>query len=204
LRELVQHEYAHLALHERLFNADPPRWLDEGVAMYVAAEWGWSHNFTLSKAVVFRSLVALEEIDAMNGFPEGKARIAYAESYMAVKYFIDEYGIELFNVFLDGIRGRATADEAMLESIGATTEEFEKEYFKHLEGRYNYMSLFGDLYFLWIILAAVVFGGYIYSFFKKRKYYKRWEQEEKYHSTDFDYGDPDNPERTDDEDEPWR
>jgi hypothetical protein len=34
-------------------------------------------------------------------------------------------------------------------------------------------------------------------------YYKKWEEDEKYQSTDFDYGDPDNPEQIDDEDEPW-
>ena len=39
---------------------------------------------------------------------------------------------------------------------------------------------------------------------KKRSYYKKWEEEEKLHSTDFDYGDPDNPETTDDDGESWR
>jgi len=37
----------------------------------------------------------------------------------------------------------------------------------------------------------------------EKEYYKKWEEEEKLHSTDFDYGDPDNPEQTDDE-EPWQ
>ena len=37
----------------------------------------------------------------------------------------------------------------------------------------------------------------------RRKYSKQWEEEEKLQSTDFDYGDPDNPEQIDD-DEPWR
>ncbi len=204
LRELMMHEYSHLALDQRLFHGRAPRWMDEGLAMYVASEWGWSQNFAMSRAIVFNSLIPLSEIDRMNSFGEGQAQTAYAESSIAVKYFLDEYGVELFNLFLDNLRKRKSVDEALLASIGSDMEEYEKEFSEYMKGRYNYMSLFGDLYFLWIFLAAVVFGGYIYSFFKKKKYYRKWDEEEKYQSTDFDYGDPDNPEQIDDEDEPWR
>ena len=65
------------------------------------------------------------------------------------------------------------------------------------------MSLFGDLYFIWIIFAAIVVICFVLGYRRRRKYYRKWEEEEKYQSTDFDYGDPDNPEQADDEDKPW-
>jgi hypothetical protein len=203
LRELVRHEYAHLALHHRLRLGYPPRWLDEGVAMYTAFEWGWENNLSMSRAVVFRSLVPLREIEMMNRFSAGKAQTAYAESYLAVKYFLDEYGREAFNVLLDSLRSQRPVDEAFTAAIGGNHNEFEKEFFEYLEGRYNLMTLFGDLYFLWIFLAVVVIAGFIVRYFRKKKYYKKWEEQETYESTDFDYGDPDNPEKIDDEDKPW-
>jgi hypothetical protein len=56
---------------------------------------------------------------------------------------------------------------------------------------------------LFVALAVVVVIGAFLRFRRRRQYYRRWEEEENLHSTDFDYGDPDNPEATDDE-EPWR
>ena len=61
------------------------------------------------------------------------------------------------------------------------------------------MTLFGDLYFLWIFLAGVVVIGFLLKLKKRNKFYKKWEEEERLQSTDFDYGDPDNPEQADDE-----
>lgn len=203
LNMLIRHEYGHLALHHRLFHVDPPRWLDEGVAMYISAEWGWSDNFDMSKAVVFNSLVPLKDIEKLNLFPEGRARTAYTESYLAVKYLVDVYEIESFNILLDSLRARRSADEAIYAAIGATCDEFEKEFFEHLKTRYNFMTLFGDLSLLWLFLALVVLVGAYLKFRKKQKYYDKWDREEELHSTDFDYGDPDNPEKIDDEDKPW-
>lgn len=202
LRELIQHEYAHLALHYRLHMQNPPRWLDEGLAMSVSAEWGWQDNFAMSRAVVFRTLIPLREIEGLNRFPGGRAQTAYSQSYLAVKYMLNEYGNETFNIFLDKIKSRGTFDEAFLVSIGSDYDGFEKEFFDYLKKRYNLMTLFGDLYFLWIFLAAVVVFGFILKYRKRKKYYKKWEEEERLQSTDFDYGDPDNPEHIDDEDKP--
>jgi len=203
LKELIKHEYAHLVLQDRLYHTRPPRWLDEGVAMYTAAEWGWGNNLAMSRAVVFNGLISLSEIENMNRFSEGKAQIAYAESYLAVKYLLDEYGVETLNILLDNLRDRKSIDDALSLSIGGTLEDFEDEFFAVVKERYNIMSLFGDLYFIWIFLALVIVIGFILKMRKKKRMYKKWEDDEAYHSTDFDYGDPDNPEEYDDEDKPW-
>jgi len=203
LRELVMHEYGHLALQHRLNHARPPRWLDEGVAMHVSSEWRWGDNLAMSQAVVLGSLVPLRKIEKLNLFPQGQARTAYAQSYMAVRYILDTYGPESFQILLDRLRGRASTDEALMAALGSNYEGFEKEYLSFLKGRFNIMTLIGDLSFLWLFLALVVIIGFILRFRRKRKYYDRWDKEEKYQSTDFDYGDPDNPEQIDDEDKPW-
>lgn len=203
LRELVRHEYSHLALQHRLHHARAPRWLDEGVAMYIAFEWGLGNNLAMSRAVILNSLVPLRDIENMNRFPEGRAQTAYAESYLAVKYLLDEYGVESFNILLDNLKTRKSIDAAFMAAVGGDFNEFEKEFFDYLKARYNLMSLFGDLYFLWIFLAAVVLVGFVLRYFRKRRYYRKWEEEEKYQSSDFDYGDPDNPEQIEDEDKPW-
>jgi len=203
LAELVKHEYAHLALAHRLGAGRAPRWLDEGVAMYTSAEWGWQQNLSMSRAMIFRSTVPLYEIERLNSFPAGQAQTAYSESYLAVKYLLDTYEIESFIVLLDQLKSHRSPEAALEVAIGANYREFNKEFFNYLTTRYNWVSVFVDTYFLWIFLALVVFVGFMLQFRKRRKFYRKWEEEEQYQSTDFDYGDPDNPEQVDDEDKPW-
>jgi Peptidase MA superfamily len=203
LRELLQHEYAHLALENRLHHVEPPRWVDEGLAMFVSAEWGWLENISMTRAVIFGSLVPLDEIEQLNRFSEGKAATAYAESYLAVKYLLDSYGRETFNIFLDNLRERKTVDQALMAATGSGYRDFEKEFDNYLKQRYNLMTFFADTIYLWIFLALVVLVGFILYFLRRKRYFRKWEDEERFESRDFDYGDPGHPEKEDDEDKPW-
>ncbi|MEA1979790.1 MAG: peptidase MA family metallohydrolase [candidate division Zixibacteria bacterium] len=203
LEELLIHEYAHLALAKKCGFNVPPKWLNEGFSMYVSMEWGWSNNLSMSRAAVFGQLLSLYEIEKMNRFSAGKADIAYSESYLAVKYLLDEYGVNSFNMLLRYISQGEKLDDVLSNSIGGNYKEFNEEFLQHINKRYNIVSLFMNTSFFWIGLAIVVIIGSIIRYKKRRKYFKKWEEEEKFHSTDFDYGDPDNPEQIDD-DEPWR
>ncbi len=204
LSELLPHEYSHLLLHKRTGFKRSPRWLDEGLAMYISLEWGWSDNLAMSRAGTFGQFLSLREIENLNRFKSPKAQIAYAQSYLAVEYLIREYGSNTLNILLDNIAMGKSMDEAMNNSIGGSYKEFEKEYRDYLSERYNLTSLFMDTSYFWIAMAAVVVVAGFLRFKKRRLYYRKWEAEEKLQSTDFDYGDPDNPEKTDGEDEPWR
>ncbi len=203
LYELVKHEYSHLALADRFGIVQPPRWLDEGIAMYIAFEWRWWNSFSLSRAVLFGGLMRLESIEDMNRFDQTAAEIAYAESYMAVKYLLDSYGIESLNILINELARKTPIDQAMMAATGSDLAGFEEEFINYLKGRFNLLTLFIDMSYLWIILAIVVIIGAFLRYLKKRQAYQRWDDEEKLHSTDFDYGDPDNPEQSEDEDKPW-
>ena len=65
------------------------------------------------------------------------------------------------------------------------------------------MSFFIDTIYLWIFLALVVAVGFILYLRRRKRYFARWEDEERLESRDFDYGDSDDPEHIDDEDKPW-
>jgi len=203
LYELIKHEYAHLALEDRLYHVEPPRWLNEGLAMYVAYEWGWANNISLSQAALFGSLVPLRDIEKLNRFPSGRAQTAYAQSYIAVKYLLEQYGIESFNILLDHLKDGKSIDTALMAAIGSDYDGFEQEFTIYLKSRFNLLTIFIDMSYLWLFLAIVVIVGFILKMLNRKKKYQEWDEHEKYHSTDFDYGDPDNPEQVDDEDKPW-
>ncbi len=203
LSELLAHEYSHLVLAERTGFYRPPRWFDEGLAMLVSTEWNWFDNLKMNKAAVFGGTVTLRDIENVNRFDKSKAEVAYAESYLAVKYFYDEYGIKSVNTFLDEIAAGHSIDKALENSTGSNYKEFQQEFEQFLSKQYNIVTLWADTMYLWMALAIIVVIGAVLKYKKRRSYYKKWEEEEQYQSTDFDYGDPDNPEQIDD-DEPWR
>lgn len=204
LSELLAHEYTHLALSHRTGLHDVPRWFDEGMAMLTSTEWSWGDNLAMSKTAVFGDFYDLKEIRKVNRFNKSQAHVAYAQSYLSVKYFFDNYGVNSINIFLDSIASGASVDNALLASTGANQNEFNEEVRLYLAKHYNIITLFADTMYLWLGLAIIVIIGAILKYKKRRQYYKKWEEEEKLHSTDFDYGDPDNPEKLDDDDETWR
>ncbi len=203
LPELLAHEYSHLVLAKRTGFYQAPRWFSEGVAMLISTEWSWSDNLAMSKAAVFGSFVKLSDIEIVNRFNDDRARVAYAESYLAVKYFYNSYDRRAVNIFLDEIARDASIDEALMASVGSDYKGFEDEFNMYLKKHYNIVTLFTDTMWFWLGLAILLVVGSFMSYRRRREYYKKWEQDEQLHSTDFDYGDPDNPEVLDD-DEPWR
>ena len=203
LGELMAHEYAHLALHKRVSMGRIPRWFDEGLAMMVSAEWDMSESATMSLAVITSGFVPLQQIEWLNNLGESRARLAYAQSYLAVQYMYKEYGTELVNVFLDTLDTGATLNTALLASTGSDFADFEQEYRVYLRQRFNILVLVMDSMYFWIIMVIIFIVGAVLTIRRRKKYYREWEEQEKLASTDFDYGDPDNPEELDD-DEPWR
>ncbi len=203
LDQLLTHELAHLALAQRTGFHQAPRWFDEGLAQRVSTEWSWMDNLAASKAAIFGQYIPLREIEKMNRFNSSKVQVAYAQSHIAVNYFYDFYGVEAVNKFLDAIAAGESYDKALVLSTGSDYDGFEREFQTHWSSRFNIVTLLADTMWLWLMLALVVVVGAFLKYRKRRQYYRKWEQEEKYQSTDFDYGDPDKPERTDD-DEPWR
>ncbi|RKX25252.1 MAG: hypothetical protein DRP45_06400 [Candidatus Zixiibacteriota bacterium] len=203
LEELLAHEYAHLALAHRVGHRHRPRWFDEGLAVLVSREWSWASNLTMSLSAVVGQFVPLEEIEMVNRFGAGKARLAYAESYLAVQYFFDEYGIKAVNLFVDSIAAGASIDNSLMASTGSNYADFETEFRVYLQSRFNLVTLITDMTYFWIALAVILIIGFFLKMRKKREYLRKWDEEEKMASTDFDYGDSDHPEQTDD-DEPWR
>ncbi len=199
LGELVAHEFAHIALAQAVASRRVPRWIDEGLAMYTSAEWGWGDNLAIAWAVVIGGTVPLYQIERLNRFQGNKVRVAYSESFLAFKYFIDTYGVSGLDILLSSIRNGRSWDYSFIAATGADYASFEREFTTYLHGRYNLLTLIFDSSLLWILLALIVVVGFILTRVKRKKRMDQFDEYDKYHSTDFDYGEVEEP----DEDKPW-
>lgn len=199
LGELVAHEYSHIALARAVGNRPVPRWLDEGMAMYASAEWGWSDNLAMGWAVLSGNIIPLSRIEQLNRFQSGQAQVGYSESYLAVRYFLDTYGVSGLRILLTDIADGERIDDAFVSAIGTDQAGFEGEFAKFLHGRYNVITMIFNSNILWILLALLIVVGFVMYLLRRKKRFAEFDEYDKYHSTDFDYGDVEEP----DEDNPW-
>ena len=132
--ELVVHELAHIVFDEAVANpyGYPPRWLNEGLAVYLATGYGEGDRAQVRSAAGSGSLIPLEGLAGQ--FPTRASRfsLAYAESVSAVAHLVDTYGqdalVELVTSFADG----TTLDEAFLAATGQGFSAFEDDWLASL------------------------------------------------------------------------
>ncbi|MEO5816006.1 MAG: hypothetical protein ABIT20_12080 [Gemmatimonadaceae bacterium] len=153
--EVLRHELAHLALHERLGNR-PPRWFDEGYASVAAREWRREDVLAANVALALKGTPSLDQLE--EGFRGGSAaaQSAYALSYRAVTELASldqERGLTLFFRYWE--EGR-TLDAAVRKAFGVTLSGFEKEYQNRTKKRYGGLALFADLSIVMLVLTLLI------------------------------------------------
>ncbi len=177
--ELVAHELAHIFLGNLAKGAALPRWLDEGFAMHQSREWRIGQDVAVARAVLTGSVLRLSEIESVNAFREAKAQLAYTESFLAVSYLTDEYGEGAIRELVDHLASGTSIDLALLKTIGSSYLTFQMGFESYLEGKYSWISFFGDTFLLWVGLAFLI----VILYFAKKRYtrrtLRRWESEER-------------------------
>ncbi|MDB4891144.1 MAG: hypothetical protein JWL61_2999 [Gemmatimonadetes bacterium] len=153
--EVLRHELAHLALHERLGNK-PPRWFDEGYASVAAREWRREDVLAANVALALRGTPSLDQLE--EGFRGGSvaAQSAYALSYRAVTELASldhERGLSLFFKYWEDGR---SLDAAVRQAFGVTLSGFEKEYQGRTKRRYGGLALFADLSIVMLVLTLLI------------------------------------------------
>ena len=153
--EVLRHELAHLALHERLGNK-PPRWFDEGYASVAAREWRRDVELAADVALALQGAPSLGRLE--EGFQGGSvaAQSSYALSYRAVSELasMDERrGLSLFFQYWEDGR---TLDAAVRQAFGMTLAGFEKEFQQRTRRRYGALALFADLSIATLVLTLLI------------------------------------------------
>ena len=178
LPKVITHELAHIYLGNRVNRQDLPRWLDEGFAMYIAEEWRWSLDLSIAKAVFTSSTLNLTEIDSVNFFGTPKAHLAYLESFLAINYFVQQYGQDNLKELIRHLAQGEDVDSALLETIGLNSPQFSDKFVQNLKQKYNWTNFLDDTLFLWLALAFLVVVFYFMKKSRSNKIMQSWEEEE--------------------------
>jgi hypothetical protein len=124
---LVAHELTHMVFADATDNPynQPPRWLNEGLAVYLSEGYGVGDRAQVADAAASGVLTPLAAIAGLFPTTYDSFSLAYAQSVSAVDFFIDTYGqdalVRLIGTYRDGV----TDDEAFEAATGADFRSFD-------------------------------------------------------------------------------
>mgnify|MGYP001823131024 CR=1 FL=1 len=119
--EVISHELAHLVFHDAVDNPYqyPPRWLNEGVAVYVSEGYPDGYRSQVRGAAGGDTIIPLEALGGQFPTRTNRQTLAYAESTDAVDHLVETYGepalVELIHAFGQGL--------GLDDAFGAATGE---------------------------------------------------------------------------------
>jgi len=132
---VIPHELTHLVLGTAVANPyhHLPRWLDEGVAVYLAQGYDASDRSTVDGAARDAELMPLDALIAQ--FPTTAQRfgLAYAESVSAVDYLVRTYGTDGLVRLVRLYAGGPSDDEAFATALGVDAAQFGQAWLAELD-----------------------------------------------------------------------
>lgn len=166
VRGVLLHEFCHLLFARATERAavEPPRWLNEGTAMWRSGEWDlgleWRGNRAnlLADALAAGTVLPLETLDA--SFPRGPFfRVAYAQSLSFVQWLVQRGGEGEFRRFLRRLDDDLDPEPAFAEVYGLSLAEAESKWLRSLgkRGWLAFLPSAGTLFTgLWAVLGVLV------------------------------------------------
>jgi hypothetical protein len=205
LHRALAHEFVHIYLG-RVVPEPIPLWLNEGLAMYVAHEWGMADATALAADSLFGRLIPAEQL--AQHFPSDSVgqNKAYRESYSMTAFLLD------LRYRTTGVKGlvadlsdeRDTSDEGDTSGTRGTSgvrallcdprwlDEFQREWLQRAirPGRVTLVLTSGATF--WTLAALLVLIAYKRKRRGRRRHEARWAFEEEfglhdgYHDDEFD------------------
>jgi len=179
----LKHEICHLLLHHHLKGQDIPKWLEEGVCVWVSegiAEIMMDQKRSrLNEALLAGRVIPLRALSS--GFPRDRESLtlAYEESKSIVSYMVATHGLEGLLETLRRVREGHPWEEAVQGAMGIPFDELEESWAQSLKKRLTWVTyLINNLYEILFFLAAILaVCGFWRALRKKRAYMKSEEEE---------------------------
>jgi len=131
---VVPHELVHLVLDTTVDNPYrfPPRWLNEGLAVYLSQGYDASDRARVEDAAREGSLIPLAGLTGQFPTTFDRFALAYAESVAAVDHLVRRHGRDALIGLVRSYQEGLTDDEAFERAIGMDVEAFQAGWFDEL------------------------------------------------------------------------
>jgi hypothetical protein len=131
---LVAHELTHLVFNSATENPyhGPPRWLNEGVAVYLSEGYTASWRSTVEAAVQNDRIIPLDGLAGLFPTTANEFRLAYGESVSAVNYLVETHGEEKLWSLVRSYANGVADDEAFSAAVGMDVAGFNAAWMESL------------------------------------------------------------------------
>jgi len=131
---LIRHELTHLVLHRAIDNPyhAVPRWMDEGVAVYLSEGYTDYWKGFVTSAVSSKTLIPLQGLTGEFPSVQSEFYLAYGEAVAAVDFFIRTYGDQTFWSLVKSYANGVSDDDAFTTATGSDFAAFNKAWFESL------------------------------------------------------------------------
>jgi hypothetical protein len=123
---VIPHELTHLVFDTAASNPYhfPPRWLNEGLAVYLSQGYDVSDRGAVENAASAGTLIPLEGLTGQFPTSFDRFSLAYAESVSAVDYLIRTHGRDPLVLLIRSYADGHTDDEAFSAALGVDMSAF--------------------------------------------------------------------------------
>jgi hypothetical protein len=127
VRTVIPHELTHLVFNTAVENPYhfPPRWLNEGLAVYLSQGFDVSDRQLVASAAADGTLTPLGGLTGQFPSTSNEFFLAYAESVSAVDYLIRTYGQPALVALVRSYAKGVTEDEAFSAALGVDAQGFD-------------------------------------------------------------------------------
>jgi Peptidase MA superfamily len=132
---VIPHELMHLVFDTAVDNPYhfPPRWLNEGLAVYESEGYGATDRRDVERAARDGSLIPLTGLTGQFPTTADRFRLAYSESASSVDYLIRTYGKDVLVGLIGSYADGRTDDEAFQAAIGMSVQAFSDAWLADLD-----------------------------------------------------------------------
>lgn len=135
LIRVTRHEYAHSVIAQ-ITGGHCPVWLNEGLAVWAEEDYDGDREAGAEKLIADRELFTLSELNRpFVSLPKERAGVAYAESYLAVRYLVDHYGARKIPSLLEALKSSADLNDAFAAVYPGDFAAFQSDLLRHLSGQ---------------------------------------------------------------------
>jgi Peptidase MA superfamily len=131
---VIPHELTHLVFNTAIDNPyhAPPRWLNEGLAVYLSEGYTPAWRATVAGAVATGGIIPLDGLVGQFPTTADQFSLAYGESVAAVDFMIRTYGKPALVKLIRSYAGGVSDDEAFKAALGVDTGGFNAAWLKEL------------------------------------------------------------------------
>jgi len=134
LIRVARHEYAHRVIAQ-LSGGHCPVWLNEGLAVWAEEDQEGDHEAAAQRVIEAQELFSLADLNRpFATFSQTRAGVAYAESYLAVRYLIDSYNSRSIPVLLSTLKSKPKLADAFAAVYPHDLASFEEALLRQLAG----------------------------------------------------------------------